>query len=111
MMKVELSKQVVFTQWLELMGRAAQLPFSLAITKCFIDVLHLTPTAFTIRLPSALFGILTVLGMYMLGRAVLFVGRHTRLRQGYGGQGMAAWDSLHAMKAYRAWRHGIAFML
>lgn len=59
---------VVFTQWTELLGRTAQLPFPLAITKCFIDVLHLPATAFMIRLPNALFGILTVLGMYMLGR-------------------------------------------
>ena len=59
---------VVFTQWMELMGRTSQLPFSLAITKLFIDIFHLAPTAFMIRLPNALFGILTVLGMYMLGR-------------------------------------------
>jgi hypothetical protein len=59
---------VVFTKWMELMGRTSQLPFSLAITKLFIDVFHLVPTAFMIRLPNALFGILTVLGMYMLGR-------------------------------------------
>ena len=62
------SAWVVFTQWMELMGRTAQFPFSLAITKLFIDVFHLAPTAFMIRLPNALFGILTVLGMYMLGR-------------------------------------------
>jgi len=59
---------VIFTQWMELMGPSAQLPFPVAITKCFIDLLHLPPTAFVIRLPNALFGILTVLGMYMLGR-------------------------------------------
>lgn len=62
-----LSGWVIFTQWMELMGRTAQLPFPLAITKCFIDVLHLAPTDFMIRLPSALFGILTVMGMYLLG--------------------------------------------
>lgn len=63
-----LSGWVIFTQWMELMGRTSQLPFSVAITKCFIDILHLAPTDFMIRLPSALFGILTVLSMYMLGR-------------------------------------------
>ncbi|MBU0714504.1 MAG: glycosyltransferase family 39 protein [Verrucomicrobia bacterium] len=59
---------VIFTQWMELMGRTSQFPFALAITKLFIDVFHLAPTAFMIRLPSALFGIFTVIGMYMLGR-------------------------------------------
>lgn len=63
-----LSGWVIFIQWMELMGRSSQFPFPVAITKCFVDVLHLTPTAFMIRLPSALFGILTVMGMYMLGR-------------------------------------------
>lgn len=63
-----LSGWVIFTQWMELMGPTAQFPFSLAITKWFIDVLHLAPTDFIIRFPNALFGILTVLGMYMLGR-------------------------------------------
>ncbi len=58
----------IFSQWLDLMGKSAQFPFPVAITKYFIDVLHLSPTAFMIRLPNALFGILTVLGMYMLGR-------------------------------------------
>ncbi|MDO9543463.1 MAG: glycosyltransferase family 39 protein [Kiritimatiellia bacterium] len=50
------------------MGSTAQLPFTLAITKCFIDTLHLAPTDFMIRLPCALFGILTVPGIYLLGR-------------------------------------------
>ncbi|MBU4201488.1 MAG: hypothetical protein KKE37_02725 [Verrucomicrobia bacterium] len=59
---------VVFTQWMELMGRTAQFPFSLAITKLFIDVFHLAPTAFIIRLPNAVFGILMVWCMYLLGR-------------------------------------------
>lgn len=59
---------VIFSQWMELMGRTAQFPFSLAITKFFIDVCHLEPTAFAIRLPNALFGVLTVLLMYMTGR-------------------------------------------
>lgn len=63
-----LSGWVIFTQWMELMGRTAQFPFALAITKLFIDVFHLAPTAFMIRLPNALFGTLTVLGMYLLGR-------------------------------------------
>ncbi len=59
---------VVFTQWMELMGRTGQLPFPLAITKGFIDILHIAPSAFMIRLPNAIFGVLTVFGMYMLGR-------------------------------------------
>src|SRR5665811_1581798 len=60
------SAWIVFTQWMELMGGpTAQFPFSLAITKLVLDVFHLAPTAFMIRLPNALFGILTVLGMYM----------------------------------------------
>ncbi|MFH1477943.1 MAG: hypothetical protein ABIH24_10720 [Verrucomicrobiota bacterium] len=59
----------IFTQWMELMGgTSSQMPFSVAITKCFIDVLHLTPTAFMIRLPNAVFGILMVGSMYLLGR-------------------------------------------
>jgi len=62
------SAWAIFTQWLSLMGSSAQFPFPVAITKCFIDVLHLPLNAFMIRLPHALFGILTVLGMYMLGR-------------------------------------------
>src|SRR5665811_889703 len=56
------SAWIVFTQWIELLGQTAQFPFSLAITKLFIDVCHLAPTAFMIRLPDALFGILTVFG-------------------------------------------------
>ncbi len=59
---------VVFTQWIELLGRTGQLPFPLAITKFYIDVLHLAPTAFVIRLPNAICGIVTVLCMYLLGR-------------------------------------------
>jgi len=58
----------IFTHWIELVGRTSQFPLAPAIAKCFIDVLHLAPTAFMIRLPSALFGILTVIAMYMLGR-------------------------------------------
>lgn len=62
------SAWIIFTQWMELLGRTAQFPFSLAITKGMIDVFHLTPTAFVIRLPNAVFGILTVWAMYFLGR-------------------------------------------
>ena len=58
----------IFSQWLDLLGQTAQFPFSMAITKLFIDVFHLEPTAFVIRLPNAVFGVLTVLGMYMVGR-------------------------------------------
>ncbi|MCG2679551.1 MAG: hypothetical protein L6455_06240 [Kiritimatiellae bacterium] len=54
---------VVFTQWMELMGRTAQFPFSPAITKLLIDLFHLAPPAFIICLPNALFGILTVFGI------------------------------------------------
>ena len=93
----------IFTHW-TLLGH---FPFPMAITKGFIDIFHLPITDFMIRLPNAVFGILTVLDMYLLGRqmagratAGLFVGRHTRLRQGFplreaastgqvGGQGMA----------------------
>lgn len=63
-----ISGWVIFTQWMELLGRTGQFPFSLAMTKCFIDIFHLVPTAFMIRLPNAVFGILTVWSMYLLGR-------------------------------------------
>ena len=62
-----LSATAIWTDWLKLVGQAAQFPFALAFTKGFIDLFHLPVTDFTIRLPMALFGIATVPVAVMAG--------------------------------------------
>lgn len=63
-----ISAWTLFVDWLQVLGNTAQFPFSMAFTKFCIDFFHLPPSAFFIRLPNAIFGILTVVAMYMLGR-------------------------------------------
>jgi len=60
----------IFGDWLKLMGVTGQFPFPMAFTKWFLDVFHLPLTFFTLRLPSALWGILTVGLAFGLGRAL-----------------------------------------
>jgi 4-amino-4-deoxy-L-arabinose transferase-like glycosyltransferase len=60
----------MFGRWLELMGMSGQFPFSMATTKAFLETFDLAPTFTNLRLPSALWGILTVLAAYRLGLAL-----------------------------------------
>ncbi len=58
----------IFERWMELMGITGQFPFPMAFTKWFIDTVHLPPTAFGLRFPAALWGVLTVFFAYFAGR-------------------------------------------
>jgi len=58
----------IFFNWFQVFARGEQFPFAPAFTKGFIDCLHLPLTDFVIRLPSALFGIVTVLFAILAGR-------------------------------------------
>jgi len=68
----ELSWGDYFTKWLEIMGISGQFPFSMVFSKAFLDVFQLDLTHFTIRLPSALWGVLAVFCAFGAGRS--FVG-------------------------------------
>lgn len=56
----------VVTEWKRL--PVGQPPLPLAVTKLYIDVLGLPVNHFTLRLPSALFGILAIPVMFLVGR-------------------------------------------
>lgn len=60
----------IFRNWLQLMGISGQFPFPMAFTKGFLDVFNLPVTHVTLRLPSALWGVLSVLFAYAAGRAM-----------------------------------------
>lgn len=60
----------VFSHWMELMGLSGQLPFAVAAAKALINLGHLPTTAFTVRLISALWGVMTVGAAYQAGRAL-----------------------------------------
>lgn len=64
----QISAWTLFGDWLNVLGKTAQFPFSMAFTKFCMDFFHLPINDFIVRLPNALFGILTVGAMYMLGR-------------------------------------------
>ena len=60
----------MFSHWLDLMGMSGQFPFSMALTKGFLDAFDLPVTFANLRLPSAIWGILTILAAYRLGAAI-----------------------------------------
>ncbi|NLE67649.1 MAG: hypothetical protein GX608_09530 [Lentisphaerae bacterium] len=62
-----LSAWTIMTNWMELVGVTAQFPFPLAAAKGMINLFHLEPTDFNIRLSSALFGALTVIPAFYIG--------------------------------------------
>ncbi len=59
----------IFSQWMRLMGISGQFPFAMAYTKWTLDTFHLPLTEFNLRLPGAIWGILTILCAYGAGRA------------------------------------------
>jgi hypothetical protein len=61
----------IFDHWLEIMGLSGQFPFPMAFTKWFLDTFSLPVTLLNLRLPSILWGILTVLFAYGAGRRLL----------------------------------------
>ena len=65
-----LSGWEIFSQWMSrpATNALAQFPFPLAFSKGFLGVLGLEATDFNIRLPSALWGVLTVVVAYCAGR-------------------------------------------
>jgi 4-amino-4-deoxy-L-arabinose transferase-like glycosyltransferase len=60
----------IFHRWLDFHGGSSggHFPLSLAVTKWFLDLLHLPMTYFTVRLPSTLWGVATVFIAYCVGR-------------------------------------------
>lgn len=69
----QISPGEIFGKWMQLQGLSGQFPFSAAFTKWFVDLFRMPVNHFTVHLPSALWGILTLFGGYGLGRA--FAGR------------------------------------
>ncbi len=59
----------VATHWLEVMGRTGHFPFSLAFTKWFFDFFKLPLNEFSVCLPSALWGVLSVAAIAFAGSA------------------------------------------
>lgn len=59
----------VYARWLKALNLQGVLPFPAAFTVWFINGCDLTPTHFTVRLPSALWGIAAVPAMFGLARA------------------------------------------
>lgn len=57
----------IMSQWLQLMGISAQLPFPMAFTEGFLNVFGLEPTHFTLRLPAALWGLAATVAAWFLG--------------------------------------------
>lgn len=108
----------LFTDWLQILGDTSQFPFSMAFTKLCLSVFHLPPTDFLIRLPNAMFGILTVIAIYFLGREVagrrfgLFLGFllavnpfHLQLcREAYFYSAMLLGVTVQTWCAFRIWR-------
>ena len=64
----EISASGLISQWMDLVGITAQLPFVAAAAKLFIDFFHLPLSFRTMILPFALCGALTVPVAYMAGR-------------------------------------------
>lgn len=60
----------IFTRWMDLMGLSGQFPFPVAVKKWFLDTFSLSFNHFNLRLPSALWGIVTILAAYGLGRTL-----------------------------------------
>ncbi len=58
----------IMSQWLQLMGISAQLPFPMAFTESFLNAFGLEPTPFTLRLPAALWGLAATIAAWRLGR-------------------------------------------
>lgn len=57
----------ILVKWEQLVGNTGQLATPAAYTKLFLDVFHLGPTRGNIILPSAIWGILTVLAALWVG--------------------------------------------
>lgn len=58
----------MFSQWLQLMGISAQLPFPMAATEFFLNLFGLETTHFTVRLPSVLWGVGALLAAWCFGK-------------------------------------------
>jgi len=63
----DLSALDIFRHWLEL-GHVNQLPFANAFAKWLIDVLGVPVTHFSVRLPSALWGMLCLVAGFFVGK-------------------------------------------
>ena len=68
---LHLSFSSIFLDWMELMGRSAQLPWPAALTVGFIQWFHLPVTDATIRAADAMLGVVAVTLAYGAGRALL----------------------------------------
>jgi len=62
----------VFSQWTTTLGmnKTGQFPFAVAWMKLILNMTGAQPTPFMVRLPSAVWGILTVLAIYGAGRVL-----------------------------------------
>ena len=67
----------VFSHWMELMGDSGQFPLALATVKAFLNATGLPLTQFTVRVPSACWGVAAVVVAFFAGRA--FGGRRVGL--------------------------------
>jgi hypothetical protein len=61
-----LASDILF-KWEQMLGRTSQMATPAAFTKLFLDVFHLDPTRGNIILPSAFWGILTILAALWVG--------------------------------------------
>jgi len=57
----------VLTRWFDVSGAAGQMPMPAFAMKAFLSMFSLDPTPFNVRLPFALFGILTIPAAYWVG--------------------------------------------
>ena len=63
----DMSPTQIFSNWMQLVG-GGQFPFPAAIMKGFLDLFHLPVTHFTVRLPSALWGIACTPLAFLVGK-------------------------------------------
>ena len=67
----------VFSHWMELIGDSGQFPLALATAKAFLNATGLPLTQFTVRFPSACWGVAAIVVAFFAGRA--FGGRRVGL--------------------------------
>lgn len=60
----------VYDKWLNTLGQQGQLPFAAAFTKWFVDFFRLPVNHFTVHLPTALWGVASIVAAYGAGRAL-----------------------------------------
>ena len=60
----------IISKWMEMQGITGQFPPAVAWMKFFLEITSLSVTPFAVRLPSAIWGILTVLAVYGCGRVL-----------------------------------------